>query len=105
MHVPLMANYSEDISGVHVHSVHVLEDSMVFQTFPNRIHTIAVFSVRLQAMPLINAGIIVDSGKKSTLTKHPSKEKKHILSKKKHPFHKKRTFEAEKRHLVSIKIP
>ena len=45
---------------------------------------------------LIMAGIVVDFGKISTLKKQPSKEKKHIFSKKKAPIFAKSTFGAEK---------
>ena len=68
-------------------------------------------SVRLRQQPLpptsiqtqqtqSQAGIIVDFGKKSTLKKHPSKEKKHIFSKKKkHPFCKQKALLEQKKAL------
>ena len=50
----------------------------------------------------MRSGIVVDFGKKSTLEKHPSKEKKHIFSKKAPVLQTKSTFGAEKKHLVNI---
>ena len=51
---------------------------------------------------LTNAGIVVDFGKKSTLKKYPSKEKKHIFSKKSTHFANKKHFWSRKKQLVNI---
>ena len=49
-----------------------------------------------------NSGIVVDFGKKSTLKKHLSKEKKAFLANKAPILQTKSSFGAEKKHLVNI---